>query len=355
MHTPHTREELTAYLVSRYGTDCVTPGKVKAEVVVHAPIQSNRERGPVLEGLARDLGGIWHSANRKYSSMGHVEIGDAFITVLAKKRGGATVNLKPKAWGLTGSLMDLDTYTDAVWRGIETMPMEEGLRYYLGALVGYYTDVTGPDQIEKMFSLYKHQVPEREVTTYFGEILGPIAITHLGLLPFSCPVQVYHPTSSREPLIDYTYNGLGVSAKALTSYNKTNTVKSADILRLLGPETPWRGTLEYRIMEALAQNTVREGPAAVARLLDWDPNQSFHAIEKRLERESKEGSLDFTRLFADAIDGHVVFVKFGLRANGMPRWETATADDIRNGSEGRVFLRTKNTELRASDRMGLQV
>jgi hypothetical protein len=82
----------------------------------------------------------------------------------------------------------------------------------------------------------------------------------------------------------------------------------------------------------------------------------MYECEKYLQAESKTGRLNFTKLFADAIKGSVVYVKFALDATGVGKFETIVAQDVIKAAAGsRPFLRSKNGYTRAADKLGIQI
>jgi hypothetical protein len=85
-------------------------------------------------------------------------------------------------------------------------------------------------------------------------------------------------------------------------------------------------------------------------------NELMYECEKALQAESKNGSLNFTKMFADAIRGNIVYVKFELDNTGKGSFETTVADDLEKADSGkRPYLRSKNGYTRKADKMGIQI
>lgn len=394
-----TRQALIDNLVATLGPDyLVVEGNTRAEVVVHAPIPSNYYRKPVLESLAALTGGIW-DRSRKYSSTGHVAVGSFCISVKAKKAGAvsASIPIKPKELGLAGRRMTKSEYLTKTLSGLDAAVIDGGLRVYLIGLFLYYAGVGDELTVRLLHKLHKERIPINEVTNYFGEVMGPLAVQHLGLLQLTT-YEIEHPESARQPLMDYALHEDAktwiVSAKAAKT-STTNTIKPQDIITLLG-QTPhqdkWLFTTEYKILMELAAHTPLRGPIAAYRLLHPDaiPGDAFNSIlcstsandalprdlvgkelpglsvasqtveglmlacERYLKQQSRSNFLNYTNLLADAIEGNVVYVKFALNKNGFGTWGLTTSDEIRT-REKPVFLRGKNSVGRISDKMGLQV
>jgi hypothetical protein len=348
-----------------------------------------------MESLVTLTGGVWDKS-KKYSSVGHIATNGLFISVKAKKAGavGASVPIKPSNLGLTGRRMTPAEYMAQTLKALDNAAMDGGLRVYLIGLFRYYAGVGDEITVRLLHKLHKARIPVREVTNYFGEVMGPLAITHLGMLPLGTYV-IEHPIAANQPLMDYALHEPDktwvVSAKAAKT-TTTNTIKPKDVLTLLGESEKWKNTLEYQILETLVQYNTLLGPIAAYRLifpgalpqsvfdeilahpaataplpddlqLELLPGLSVAertveslmlACERFFKRETRNGELNYTDLFADAIEGKVVYVKFALNNNGFGTWGLITPADVRARAK-RVILRSKNSVGRASDKMGLQV
>lgn len=387
-----TRQALIDNLAATLGPDyMVVEGKTRAEVVVHAPITSNYYRKPVLESLASQTGGVW-DRSRKYSSTGHVIVDGFCISVKAKKAGAIaeSIPIKPKELGLAGVRMSPTEYVTKTLSGLDAARLDGGLRVYLIGLFLYYAGRGDELTVRLLHKLHKARIPVNEVTNYFGEVMGPLAVRHLGLLQLTT-YEIEHPASARQPLMDYALHEDAktwvVSAKAAKT-STTNTIKPQDIITLLG-QTPhqdkWLFTTEYKILMELAAHTPLRGPIAAYRLLHPNaiPGDAFNAMvsasdeipsmelpglsvasqtveglmlacERYLKQQTRANFLNYTNLLADAIEGNVVYVKFALNKNGFGTWGLVTPDEIRTRAKP-VILRGKNSVGRVSDKMGLQV
>lgn len=321
------------------------------------------------------------------------------------KSSGA-VSLKPQGFGIKDRKYSMAEYKNTVKAAIEENKSLSGeLRTYLGALFDYYTGgTTTSTKVTEIFTRLKDYLPLNDINKDFGEVLGPVAITYKGVLSskglnIGTSAQVYVPARPNEPLMDYglytSKQDFIISAKSGTT---TNVVKPGDILDLIGrddkKQKKWSRTNEYAILQILASNSILIGPIrAVSQLYpdlvspavadaispaSYDPadfkklissdsylaakdktpslNEIMYACEKIIQRETREGSLNMNKIFADAINGIVYYVKFELDNRGIGLWDSATAADITKiGTYGRIYLRTKNGNTRASDRMGIQV
>jgi len=180
--------------------------------------------------------------------------------------------------------------------------------------------------------------------------------------------------------MDYKVGDLVISAK---SGSPTNTVKPQDILMLLAKRPDqlrlYQSTREYRVLKILAERTVMEGPLAAMEFFlgrdyySWwkqlEASPQYRArggvipireriilAERYLQTQSRTGSLNYTRMFADAIRNNVVYVKFKLDTTGLGQFEAVVADDVLAVEQGkRPYLRSKNSPGRIGDRMGIQI
>jgi hypothetical protein len=177
--------------------------------------------------------------------------------------------------------------------------------------------------------------------------------------------------------MDYKVGPVVISAKSGTT---TNTVKPGDVLGLLDKSATVRrryaATMEYQILQILNSGSTRSGPIDAAKLLlgnkyqawlgsnvylkskrgKYTENELMYECEKYLQAESKTGKLNYTKLFADAIKGQVVYIKFELDNSGVGTFQAIVADDLTKAARGaRPYLRSKNGYTRASDRMGIQI
>jgi hypothetical protein len=322
------------------------------------------------------------------------------------KSSGAA-SLKPQGFGIRDRKYSMSEYKNTVKNAIEENDSLTGeLRVYLAALFDHYSGgQTTTAKVSEIFMRVKDSLPLNAINTDFGEVLGPVAITYKGVLAtkglrIDTSAQVYVPARPNEPLMDYGLytpkQDFIISAKSGTT---TNVVKPGDIIELLSrgdgkKQKKYSSTSEYAILQILADNSILLGPIrAVSQLYpnlvppnvaysvsqsSYDPadfkeliassdylaakntpptlNEIMYACEKIIQKETREGSLHMNKIFADAIDNIVYYVKFELDNRGIGIWDSATAADITKiGTYGRIYLRTKNGNTRAKDRMGIQV
>jgi hypothetical protein len=179
--------------------------------------------------------------------------------------------------------------------------------------------------------------------------------------------------------MDYKVGDVVISAKSGTT---TNTVKGKDILDLLAKKTAlvnkYKSTKEYQVLQILTTNSTLEGPVAAVKMLlgstgyakwlkgngyltttkkgKYTPAELNYESEKYLQTATKSGNLNYTKLFADAIRGNVVYIKFEVDSTGLGSFQAIVADDVLKAAKGvRPYLRSKNGYTRAADKMGIQI
>jgi hypothetical protein len=302
-------------------------------------------------------------------------------------KASAAASLKPQAFNVVDVNLTLPSYKPRVIQRIESREdLTAELRSYLSLLIDYWGGNDGSKtKLAKLYPQIKDKIPINDINKDFGEVIGPLAcIKHSVLSKANIKVtassKIYIPSRPNEPLLDYKIDDYAISAK---SGKTTNTVKGSDILMLL--EKPrnskvlqkYNDTDEYKILKILTENNVLEGPiAALTSLLGTDKfnkfveentylkskkdkytrNELMYESEKALQAESKNGSLNFTKMFADAIRGNIVYVKFELDNTGKGSFETTVADDLEKADSGkRPYLRSKNGYTRKADKMGIQI
>jgi hypothetical protein len=304
-------------------------------------------------------------------------------------KASSATSLKPQAFGVvTAAPIQLAAYKKKALDTLEERDDMDGeLKSYLALLLEYWGSMPTPAKKSSIIKLYpqiKNQIPINDINKDFGEVLGPMAILKHGILAgtghekqINSTSGIFIPARPNEPLMDYKVGDVVVSAKSGTT---TNTVKPGDVLGLLAKtaamKRKYNTTAEYRVLEILDTNSTKTGPVeAVKYLLGnkfevWVGNNVYfkskkgkftdielmYECEKYLQAESKNGKLNYTKLFADAIKGTIVYVKFELDTTGVGKFESIVAADVLKSASGaRPYLRTKNGYTRASDRMGIQI
>jgi hypothetical protein len=321
------------------------------------------------------------------------------------KASGAA-SLKPQAFGIQEKKYSIADYKKNILDSIESrQDLNPALKTYLSLLVDYHSGgTTTTSQISKLFAASKQSIPINDVNKDFGEVIGPLACIKKQLFKtkkilFSTAAQVWMPLRPNEPLMDYSIidkdKSYIISAK---SGETTNTVKPKDILMLIDKneisKKKWKDTKEYKILKVLDEETALVGPIKAVAILNPDLikiedikitsktefnkqtfdkfskenvylktkvsptlNEIMYECEKMLQKESKEGSLNYNTIFSDAIQNQVMYVKFELDATGVGSWQIITSDDIKSSNEKhtRLSFRTKNGYTRAGDKLGIQV
>lgn len=319
-------------------------------------------------------------------------------------KNAAAPSLKPQAFGLLDKTYSLNEYKKTISSGIDSRKdLSPSLKAYLNALFDYYCGgKTKSDDLSKIYSKLKGDLPTTDIAKDFGEVLGPVAMYTMHLLKdyginLSTNMQIYNPLRSNEPMMDYRIidgkRRLAVSARSGTA---SKVVLPSDVIELLkGHKDIQRikQTKEYKVLDALAHNSILLGPIRAVSLIYPDlikpeaarkvdvksfdmagfaafintndylrskktitVNEIMYECEKLLQRETKDGMLNINTLFSKAIEKQIVYVKFQLGANGVGDWSVTAADDISGPqAQVRVYLSTKNGYTRSSDRMGIKV
>lgn len=255
-------------------------------------------------------------------------------------------------------------------------------------MVGHFSN-NAPLSVDMFTSPSYHvTLPTDAIACEFGEVLGPIAIHQRNLLSANV---VFFPTLINEPLIDYKMIGSDVYKISAKSKNgsTSNTIKPVDILSLLknrrSKVAKWKNTLQYQILEALAQYSIKEYPIVVGKLLSREflefedflygteiqdfvhfanrhSNQTgeqtdtfiLYYIEKMICNYSKT-HFDLSPLFFDAIDGEIHYAAFRLSVTKTQASTNLSLMDKEYFSSRRAVLRTKNSTRTRKDRLGIQI
>ena len=331
---------------------------------------------------------------KAYDSKPHIRvtIGGTAKTVRFKfddlvkpgNKASAATSLKPQSFNVVGPAFQLPAYKARLLDTLESRTDLDGpLKSYLRLLVEYWSGTAAAGaKIKKLYPAIKDIIPINDINKDFGEVLGPLAVIKHNILAgtghkVNATSPIFIPVRPNEPLMDYKVGTVVISAKSGVT---TNTVKPPDILGLLAKDAAkkrlYANTKEYKILEILAANSIKQGAVEAARYLlgnkfnNWVSNNTYlknkkgkytelelmYECEKYLQNESKIGSLNFTKLFADAIKGSVVYVKYSIDSSGIGKFETIVAQDVMKSATGtRPFLRTKNGYTRAADKLGIQI
>lgn len=317
------------------------------------------------------------------------------------KASGAA-SLKPQAFNIGDKKYGLAEYKQTVLKAIETRKdLPPLLQEYLEMLFRYCSGERAFQQ--KLATMYResaNDLPLNDINKDFGEVLGPVALHSFQLLKskgvmLPSTMQVYVPPRPNEPLMDYAVfagsTKYTISAKSGTT---TNVVKPADIINLIESNSEkkrkWSNTNEFKLLQTLQQYSALEGPIRAVSVLypklipqnikiDKSTNVSvtfaefirqntylkskksptlnevMYECEKMIQQETKTGKINMNKLFADAISGQVIYVKFELDSSGVGSWDVIASDNIGAANSKRIYMRSKNGYTRASDKMGIQV
>ena len=305
------------------------------------------------------------------------------ITKPGNKASAAT-SLKPQTFNvITSNPIQLTEYKTRLLAALEERTDLDGpLKGYLTELVHYWSgSQAAKGRAAKLYGYIANDIPIGDINKDFGEVLGPLAVLKHNILAgtgfekdINATSGIYIPARPNEPLMDYKVGPVVISAK---SGKTTNTVKPIDILGLLlkrpAVNRKHVNTKEYQVLSILNIHPAKTGSIYVVQMLlgkkfeSWiSSNPTLKALkkytdadlayecEKYIQTQSKTGSLNYTNLFADAIKGNVVYVKFKLDATGVGKFETIVADDIKKMATGaRPWLRSKGKN--SGEKLGIQI
>jgi hypothetical protein len=302
-------------------------------------------------------------------------------------KASAATSLKPQAFGVISETpIQLTAYKKRALDTLEERTDVDGpFKSYLALLIEYWSGSNAAKtKIQRLYPLIKADIPINDINKDFGEVLGPLAVIKHNVLAgtghdkqVNGTSGIYIPARPNEPLMDYKVGPVVISAKSGVT---TNTVKPGDVLGLLDKSATVRrryaATMEYQILQILNSGSTRTGPIDATKLLlgnkytawlgsnvylkskrgKYTENELMYECEKYLQAESKTGRLNYTKLFADAIKGQVVYIKFELDNTGVGTFQAIVSEDLTKAARGtRPYLRSKNGYTRASDRMGIQI
>jgi hypothetical protein len=322
---------------------------------------------------------------------------------LTKPRSLATVNLQPQAFGIVGVEYGVADYIRLVKSNIISRSDITGdLETYLLDLVNY--SETG----SASFGGYDiRELPLSDIIKYFGEVLGPIHCIKRGLLnnfglgiTTNCKILI--PTSTTEPLLDYYLirpdgKRIPISAKA----SGTSNPLKVDIIVQKIKESPfllrkYQNTIEFKILDAINNNSMMSGPFVGAMLLGEITDQAAalaisvgngivqntqpfstlingderlrslpkrqkptamqlsYVCEKKIVQYSRANSGRFTNMIKDTLAEEIVFVKLSINA-GTKEPQFTALKAAGSSSIGLVKLRSKNGYASKSDKLGFQL
>lgn len=329
-------------------------------------------------------------------------------------RSSTAASLKPQAFGVKDQEYSFKSYAKLIRENIEERKDLKGdVRAYLAALIEYADDPSAKNKaaVQKTYKAAA-SVPTADIVKDFGEVAGPFGVLSgklIGGLSES-NTAVYIPARPNEPLMDYAVINTAkkrkyvISAKSGTT---SNVVKPTDIINLINKvpakKTKWSRTTQYKVLEILGGASILHGPVLAAAYLGskgfkefggisqkaaddfvkkvkggsstaYDKalfakfisgnaylktkktptaNEIMYECEKAIGALSKTPKLDFTKLFRDAVDEQVYYIKFAIDNTGIPDFDLI--GDTPEELKATVFLRSKNGYTRASDRIGVQI
>lgn len=343
------------------------------EVKLYTSEKSSAGRAAILKQLVKLVGGKYITDGRA----GYILLGKAKI-YMKPTTGGATAGLVLKPTFISKSLADVEIpfakYYTLLHNAVKDHPtLTQEQKGVLLALVDHTIapSVMSTQLLKKQMKMNGSSLPINTINNDFGELLGPIAVVN-GLMPIDRrTASVFVPARSNEPLLDYRVTDKnGVYKISAKSGDSTNTLKPADVYKLISDEKKllkkYQGTDQLEVVKILADNTWREGPIKALAFLKSKKYPSAQWLKKaeyteNVRQESEKSlvnisknELDFTKMFLDATNAKIHYVKFRLDAQGTVKWEKV--DHEKKSVEKRVVFRSKNFEGRQNgDKLGFQV
>jgi hypothetical protein len=331
-------------------------------------------------------------------------------------KSSAAASLKPQAFGVKDEEYKFKNYAKLIRENIDgRSDLKPDVRAYLSALIDYADAPTSKNKaaVQQAYRSATN-IPVSDIVKDFGEVAGPFGVLSGKLIGngnlTKVNAAVYIPARPNEPLMDYSLIQTSqkkkyvISAKSGTT---SNVVKPGDIINLINKDAnkkrKWERTIQYEALEVLSQHGILHGPIAVAAFLGSKGIKEFSSItqkaaddfiskvkggtstaynkslfasfisgndylskkknptaneimyecEKAISALSKTPKLDFTKLFREAIDEQVYYIKFSIDSSGISDFDLI--GDTPEERNSKVFLRSKNGYTRASDRMGIQI
>jgi hypothetical protein len=350
-------------------------------------IISSNERSPeVRKGHLLALQGFFtESTFVDDGRSGHLQVKEGRKIVLKvfskpEKTAGGLI-LKPQFFSsITDEYIQFNDYAPKVIASIDdNKKLQTEQKEYLKTLVKYNVNPSPANttSLKKTYKALKDCIPINTINNDFSEILGPIAVVNLGLLPIKKDeAYVFVPGRGNEPLLDYKImtkegNKTQVYKISAKSGDTINTLKPGDVLKLIEDEetlyTKFKKTTQFKVIEILATNSWKEGPIKAVNFLKskrikeagWITSDKYteplrQQAENSLVNISKK-DLDFTPLYEAATNLKVYYVKFRMGNEGIPVWEILKDNSNRPETKKRIEFRSKNYVGRPNgDKLGFQ-
>lgn len=192
-----------------------------------------------------------------------------------KPGGTSGVGLRPRNFGIENvsfisTLSYYNTVVQALERRRDSGEIGGELYEYLMAILNYVKNgITSFDDIQK------EGLPWGEITSYFGELAGPLACVNgrcsglSQIIPSPSSCKIYMPSDS-VALYDYKLINSSTGEEYMISAKQggsvSNTVKPQFVVGPLNAITSdsnltrLKGTLAYRILQILTDNEAKSGP-----------------------------------------------------------------------------------------------
>ena len=316
------------------------------------------------------------------------------------------LNLKPQAFNVKDKNYSLTEYIGLIQNTIlERKDIPEFGKKYLLLLFNYFAigDVSDAELMEA-FKQMNGNISVKNINKDFGEVIGPVAIFGRQIfkkygIELSHDLKIFMPLKPNEPLMDFALYDkeleMTISSKSGTT---TNVVKPNDIIDLLKCRKEdkfydkWKDSNEFKILDILGKFSIIKGPIQAISTYNnkWisqngvdsikgefydkeefkgfleqfeyfkkvkEPtiNEIRYECEKYIQELSKNGTLKYNELFADAIKHKVYYVMFELDSKGIPKLKTIIDSDLTAENSKTAFLRTKGYYKKSGDKMGIQL
>lgn len=208
---------------------------------------------------------------------------------------------KPKDFGFSGKEIPFETYVKTVKSLVKKLSPRDHPVEYMIAVIDHANNNMKDDELQDIAKLMKlTPAQKKNIQKYFGEVVGPIWVIRNNIFgdtkdPKKC--FVFHPSAANTPLTDYeiriqegnkkrTIHSIQTTKQKINNVNRllrsnrisaksgstTNTVKASDILDVLRErngmnEKNWKGSVEEKLLEVLAESSTSVGPLSGAILL----------------------------------------------------------------------------------------
>lgn len=311
---------------------------------------------------------------------GYLEIldGGKKIKIFSKpEKVAGGVILKPNFFkGVTDTEIPMSTYADTLINSIENnSKLDAQQKQLLISLTEYHRkfDATKGANFKKIYSNFKETIPLSTINNDFSELLGPLAVINKKLLPLTMSkTKAFIPDRGNEPLLDYKLiSGSDIYKISAKSGDTTNTLKPGDVFSLINAEAALlkrhSKTIQYQVLEILTNNSWKQGPITAVNFLKkngikeakWiTSNEYSEPMRQQSENtlvDISKTSLDFTKLYEDATNAKVYYVKFRMDQSGAIKWEILKDSKDRPEVKKRIVFRSKNFVGRPNgDKLGFQ-